>query len=187
MRRRDFLGALSGTMAGWPLAAGAQAGKLPTIGLLGAGTPKNWSDWTSAFVHRLSELGWIEGRTIKVEYRWATTMNSAVRAIYTCPDPVMNASHAQINNLALAARLPTFHPFRDYLNAGGFMSYGANNTDWFRRAADYVDKILRGSKAADLPVEQPTKFELVINLKTGKELGFAVSPALLARADEVIE
>ena len=98
-----------------------------------------------------------------------------------------NANHARINTLALGARLPTIHPFRDYLGAGGLMSYGANNPDLFRRAGDYVDKILRGAKPADLPVEQPTKFDFIINLTTAKALGLDVPPSLLARADEVIE
>jgi len=98
-----------------------------------------------------------------------------------------NANHARINILALGARLPTIHPFRDYLDAGGLMSYGANNPDLFRRAGDYVDKILRGAKPADLPVEQPTKFDFIINLTTAKALGLDVPPTLLARADEVIE
>jgi len=98
-----------------------------------------------------------------------------------------NANHARINTLALGARLPTIHPFRDYLGAGGLMSYGANNPDLFRRAGDYVDKILRGAKPADLPVEQPTKFDFIINLTTAKALGLEVPSSLLARADEVIE
>jgi putative ABC transport system substrate-binding protein len=87
----------------------------------------------------------------------------------------------------MSARLPTIYPDRLFLEAGGFMAYGANNSDLFRRAADYVDKILRGAKPAELPVEQPTKFELAINLKTAKALGLEVPPTLLARADEVIE
>ena len=88
-----------------------------------------------------------------------------------CGDALVNANHARINTLALGARLPTIYPTRLYLEAGGLMSYGANNADLFRRAADYVDKILRGAKPGDLPVEQPTKFELVVNLKTAKALG----------------
>ncbi len=92
-----------------------------------------------------------------------------------------------INTLALAAGLPTMHGFRAQVETGGLMSYGANFQDLSRRAADYVDKILRGSKPADLPVQQPTKFDLFINLKTAKALGLDLPAALLARADEVIE
>ena len=112
---------------------------------------------------------------------------SGVQALYVCPDPLVNANHARINTLALGARLPTINPFRDYLGAGGFMSYGANNADLFRRAGDYVDKILRGAKPGDLPVEQPTKFDLVINLTTAKALGLTIPESFLLRADEVIE
>jgi ABC-type uncharacterized transport system substrate-binding protein len=89
--------------------------------------------------------------------------------------------------LALGARLPTMHGQGDNVEAGGLMSCGANYTDLHRRAADYVDKILRGAKPTDIPVEQPTKFDLIINLTTAKALGLTVPPTLLARADEVIE
>jgi ABC-type uncharacterized transport system substrate-binding protein len=324
MRRREFITLLGGA-ATWPMAARAQqAGKLPTIGFLGASTALNWNHWTAAFVQRLRELGWVEGRTVAIEYRWADgrferfaefaaefvrlrvdvivtvgsaiptakqatatipivfalaadpvgsgmvaslarpggnvtglsmqssdlagkriellrevlpglrrlaiianidsptsaleiaeataatrklgvdvdvleirraediasafgTLTSGVQALYVCPDPLVNANHARINTLALGARLPTIHPLRDYLGAGGFMSYGANTTDLFRRAGDYVDKILRGAKPGDLPVEQPTKFELIFNLIGAQALGITVPPTLLARADEVIE
>jgi len=108
-------------------------------------------------------------------------------AVYVCTDGLVNANRIRINTLALAARLPTMHGYRDYVEAGGLMSYGANLPDLFRRSADYVDKILRGAKAGDIPVEQPTKFDLVINLTTAKALGLQVPPTLLARADEVIE
>jgi len=114
-------------------------------------------------------------------------LKDGMQALYVCPDPLVNANHARINTLALGARLPTMHPFRDFLGTGGFMSYGANTADMFRRAGDYVDKILRGAKPAELPVEQPTKFDLVINAKTAKALGLTVPDTLLARADEVIE
>ena len=321
MKRREFIAAL-GTAVTLSFEARSQQGKLPTIGFLGASTASNWTNWTAAFVNRLRELGWTDGRNVAIEYRWAegrtenftaianefvrlkvdviltvgnaanvaqqvtktipivaaiatdpvgtgmvaslarpggnltglsiqsadtagkrietfreflpslrrlaiignadyaaghiaeaqaaarklgldvdvlpirraediapafATLNNAVQAVYVCPDPLVNANHARINTLALGARLPTVHPFRDYLESGGFMSYGANNIDLFRRAADYVDKILRGAKPADLPVEQPTKFDLIINLTAAKALGIAVPPALLARADEVIE
>jgi putative ABC transport system substrate-binding protein len=108
-------------------------------------------------------------------------------ALYVCIDPLTNTHRIRIHTLALAARLPTMHGLREYVEAGGLMSYGANFPDLWRRAADYVDKILRGAKPADLPVQSPTKYEVVINLKTAKALGLEVPPMLLARADEVIE
>ena len=89
--------------------------------------------------------------------------------------------------MALTGRLPTIHVVREFAEAGGLLSYGANFADLFRRTADYVDKILRGAKPSEIPVEQPTRFELVINLKTAKALGLEVPATLLARADEVIE
>jgi len=324
MRRREFLGLVGGAAAAWPVVAHAQQPAMPVIGFLGASTPSNWHHWTAAFVGRLGELGWIEGRTVAIEYRWAegrseriaeiaaefvrlkvdviftvgtgaaaakqatsaipivfaiavdpvgtglvaslarpagnvtglstqTTalagkriellrevfpdlrrlaiiadvsyagsvievgevqaaahklgldvdvleirrvediapafgvLKSGAQALYVCPDALVNANIARINTLALGARLPTIHPFRDYLGAGGLMSYGANNGDLFRRAADYVDKILRGAKPGDLPIEQPTKFELVINLTAAEALGLTIPESFLLRADEVIE
>jgi putative ABC transport system substrate-binding protein len=322
MRRRDFLGGIGGTAAVWPLAARAQqVGKLPTIGFLGAATPSAWNQWVSAFVQRLHELGWMEGRSVSIEYRWAegrterfaeiaaefvrlkvdviVTVGSAVPAakqatsvipivfgtaidplgdglvvslahpggnatglsnqmadtgskrlellrevvpslrvlavmahsasvlevreveaaartlgievvtleirraediapafeslkgradaLYVCAQVLLNANRVRINTLALGARLPTMHGFREYVETGGLMSYGPNAPDQFRRAADYVDKILRGAKPGDLPVQQPTKFDLVINLTTAKALGLTVPRLLLGRADEIIE
>jgi ABC-type uncharacterized transport system substrate-binding protein len=325
MRRRAFITFL-GSAAAWPLAAGAQqAGKLPTIGFLGGGTAASQRTWAAAFVQRLRELGWAEGRTVAVEYRWgegrteryaeiatefvrlkvdvvlaagteaavaakqATSVipivfstagdpvgsglvaslarpggnvtglsnlgsnlaakklqllrevfpnlsrlavmanagysgsvtemreiDAAVRtlgiavvplmiqrtedisstfeaikeraeALYVIGDPLTNLNRMRINTFALIARLPTMFPHREYLEAAGLMSYGPDFPDQNRRAADYVDKILRGAKPGDLPVEQPTKFDLVINLITAKALGLDIPPTLLARADEVIE
>jgi putative tryptophan/tyrosine transport system substrate-binding protein len=114
-------------------------------------------------------------------------LKGAAQALYVCADATINANHARINTLALGARLPTMHGVRDYVEAGGLMAYGPNLPDLYRRAADYVDKILRGAKPADLPVEQPTKFDLVINLVAARALGLEVPPTLLVRADEVIE
>ena len=325
MKRREFITILSGAAAGWPLAArGQQAAKLPTIGFLGASTPPSMSPWTAAFVQRLRELGWIEGRTVAIEYRWAegrseryaeiaaelvrlkvdviVTAGGAVvavkqatsvipivfavvndpvgsglvaslarpggnvtglslqssdlagkrlellrevvpglrrlaimanagypaaalemgevqatartlgfdvvafeirrtedialafeaftgraEALYVVSDPLVGTHRISNNTLALGARLPTIHGNREHVETGGLMSYGPNFPGLYRRAADYVDKILRGAKPADLPVEQPTKFDLVINLKTAKALGLEISPTLLGRADEVIE
>jgi putative ABC transport system substrate-binding protein len=325
MRRREFI-TLLGAAAAWPCAARAQqTGKLPTIGFLGAATPSVASKWVAAFVKRLQELGWTEGSTVAIEYRWsegrserfaeiaaefvglkvdvivtwgteaviavkqATSLiptvfavaadplgaglvaslahpggnvtglslqftdlagkrlellrevvpglrrleimanvaspsaalemretqttartlglevasseirraediatafeafKSRVDALYICSDPLVVTNRSRINTLALSARLPTMHGLREHVEAGGLMSYGANFADLFRRATDYVDKILRGAKPGDIPVEQPTKFDLVVNLSTAKVLGLIVPPSLLARADEVIE
>jgi putative ABC transport system substrate-binding protein len=324
-RRRQFITLLGGATVAWPLAARAQqAAKLPTIGFLGATTPATWSLFVAAFVQRLRELGWIEGRTVVIEYRWAegrgerfaeiaaefvrlkvdvivtaggavlaakqatslipivfavaadpvggglvaslvqpggnvtglstqtaetagkrlellreivpglrqlaimanagypaavlemaevqaaartlglevTTLEirraeniapafealkGRVEALYVCADPLVTTNRVRINTLALAARLPVMHGVREYVEAGGLMSYGPNFPELFRRAADYVDKVLRGAKPADIPVEQPTKFDLVINLTTAKALGLTIPETFLVRADEVIE
>jgi putative ABC transport system substrate-binding protein len=108
-------------------------------------------------------------------------------ALYVCGAPLLTTARTRISILAVGARLPTVHGFREYAEAGGLMSYGPNLPDLFRRAAGYVDKILRGAKPADIPVEQPTKFDLVLNLTTAQALGLEIPPTLLARADEVIE
>jgi putative ABC transport system substrate-binding protein len=108
-------------------------------------------------------------------------------ALFVCADPLAVVHRIQINTLAQGARLPTIFGFREFVEAGGLMSYGPNFPDQFRRAADFVDKILRGAKPGDIPVEQPTKFELVINLKTAKALGLTVPLIMRMTADEVIE
>jgi ABC-type uncharacterized transport system substrate-binding protein len=114
-------------------------------------------------------------------------LNGRADALYVCIDPLVNTHRVRINTLALAARLPTSHGSREHVEAGGLMSYGPSFPDLFRRAADFVDKILRGTKPGDIPVEQPTKFDLVINLTTAKVLGLKVPDKLLVAADEVIE
>jgi putative ABC transport system substrate-binding protein len=108
-------------------------------------------------------------------------------ALFVVLDPLINNNRLPIASLALGARLPTMHGLRDLVEAGGLMSYAANFPDLFRRTAGLVDKILRGVKPAEIPVEQPTKFDLVVNLNTAKELGLTISETFLARADEVIE
>jgi putative tryptophan/tyrosine transport system substrate-binding protein len=115
------------------------------------------------------------------------TLKGRAEALYIPPDPTVITHLIRINMLALGARLPTIHGSQEYVEAGGLMSYGPNFPDLYRRAGDLVDKILRGAKPADIPVEQPTKFDLVINLTTAKVIGLEVPPTLLARADEVIE
>jgi putative tryptophan/tyrosine transport system substrate-binding protein len=324
MQRRRFITLVGGTVIALPLAARArQPGKLPTIGYLGT-DPSNWSPWTAAFVQRLRELGWIEGRTIAIEYRWSegrsarhaeiaaefvrmkvdvivtngtaaptvkqatsvipivfpmgidpvgsdligslaqpggnvtgvTTqqsdlagkrlellrevlprlrrlgimgnvgntasvlemreVESAARtlglevapleirraediapafeslqaqadALYIVGDSLVQANRTRIITFSLSTRLPTIVGIREFVQAGALMSYGPNFPDQFRRAAELVDKILRGTKPGDIPVEQPTKFSLVINLTTAKALGLKIPEALLLRADEVIE
>jgi putative tryptophan/tyrosine transport system substrate-binding protein len=108
-------------------------------------------------------------------------------AVYVCSDPMLNTNRVRMNTLAVGAGLPTMHGLQEYVEAGGLISYGPNYVDLFRRAANLVDKILRGTKPADIPVEQPTKFDLIVNLKTAKALGIEVPPTLFGRADEVIE
>ena len=102
------------------------------------------------------------------------------------PGPVFPSQRKQIADLAAKSRLPAIYPFPEFVEAGGLMTYSTSITDLFRRAAVYVDKILKGAKPADLPVEQPAKFEFVINLKTAKQLGLTIPPNVLARADKVI-
>ena len=326
IRRREFITTLCGAAVAWPLAARAQQSvKLRTIGFSGQSTRSAESELVAAFTQRLRELGWIEGRTITIEYRWSegraerfvqiaaefvrlkvdvivtsgtpqvlaakqTTsvipivfarsgdpvanglvaslarpggnvtglssqggdlagkrlellrevvpglrrvailanvgnpfsvielgegqaaartlglefdaleirraedivpafeaIKGRVEALYVCPDGLVDTNKIRINTSALGARLPTMYAYREYVEAGGLMSYGPNLPDLYRRSADYVDKILRGAKPGDIPVEQPTKFDLIINLTTAKAFGFELPPSLLAHANEVIE
>jgi putative ABC transport system substrate-binding protein len=323
IRRRKLIIALGGAAA-WPLATSAQQeGKLPTIGVLFADASA-FRSWVDAFVERLRALGWIEGRTVQIEYRWSNarperdaeiaaefvhrqvdiivtdgpsvptvksatatipivfalatepvggglvvslarpggnvtglslqstdvaskrlellgevvphlrrlavmvdvgfpqsvlemdkvhtaargfgievvpleirraedivpafeTLKAQADALYVVGAALVDANRTRIITFTLAGRLPNIFSNRDHVQAGALMSYGANFRDLFRRAADLVDKILRGAKPADLPVEQPTKFELVVNLTTAKALGLTIPHDLLMLADEVIE
>jgi ABC-type uncharacterized transport system substrate-binding protein len=324
MRRRNFIALLGSAAVAWPLAARTQQGKLATIGYLGPTTLASTSPWLPAFVQRLRELQWVEGRNVAIDYRWAEGSNERMAeiaaefarlkvdiifthgigayaakqatstipivfalatdpvgtgivaslarpggnitglsiqgmdlaakrfellrelvpglrrlaivanaggpgallemqaveemaraagletirfaferpqeiaaafdtfkgradALYVAADPVTGTYRVRINTLALQARLPTIFSSRENVEAGGFASYGPNFSSLFRRAADFVDKILRGSKPADIPVEQPTKFDLVVNLTTAKALDLTIPESFLLRADEVIE
>jgi len=108
-------------------------------------------------------------------------------ALYVVSNPLVSTNRARINALAFDARLPTMHGLRELAEGQGLMSYGPSFPELYARAAEFVDKILRGAKPAEIPVEQPTKFELVINLKTAKALGISIPQTLLATADEVLE
>ena len=330
MRRREFItligGAAAAASVSWPYTASAQGADKPrTIGFMGAGAPAATSTSVEAFVQRLRELGWIEGRNVAIEYRWAENVferlagfaadfvrqgvdiivadstvaaiaaklatamipivfpiagdpvgnklvaslarpggnatglsiqqtelaskrlellreivpglvrlaimanaaspntareidelrstaltlgiemavfeirrvedivpafeafKASAQALYVAADPLVLSHRAAINTLALGLRLPTMYPFRDYVEAGGLVSYGPNVQALFRRAGEFVDKILRGTKPAEIPVEQPTKFDLVINLKAAKALGLTIPESFLLRADELIE
>src|SRR5262249_1959805 len=105
-------------------------------------------------------------------------LEGRAEALYVVTDPLFTTDRVRLNTLAFSARLPTMHGTREQVDGGGLISYGSNQMDLFRRVGDYVDKILRGAKPANLPVEQPTKFDLVVNLKTAKALGLAIPPML---------
>jgi putative ABC transport system substrate-binding protein len=115
------------------------------------------------------------------------SLKGRAEALYICNDPLVTTNRIRINTLALSLRLPTIYNVREFIEAGGLMSYGPNFLDLYRRAADLVDKILRGAKPANIPVEQPTKFDLVVNLTTAKALGLTIPESFLLLADEVID
>ena len=325
MKRREFITLLGGAVVARPLAARAQQEKLPTIGFLGTATLSTMNSRVAALVQRMRELGWIDGRNVAIEYRWAEgrserfteiatefvrlkadvivtqgtlptlaakkataiipivsavmgdpvgndlvanlarpggnitglsiqtpdiagkrlellreivpglrrvafmgnidnpivpqelrevqvaagtlgleivtvqirrtqdivpafeALKHGVEAVYLASEGLVDANRLRVNILALGARLPTMWSNQELVEAGGLLSYGPSFPDLYRRAGDLVDKILRGTKPGDIPVEQPTKFDLVINLIVAKALGLEIPPTLLARADEVIE
>ena len=326
MRRRHFLVVLAGALSAWPTSGKAQSSsKIPIIGYLGASTPIAARERTAAFVQRLQELGWVEGGTVTIDYRWAgggtarlaeiaaefvrlkvdvivtsgaapvaavkeatstipivfavasdpvgtglvatlsrpggnvtglsyegpdlagkrvellhevvpgvhrlvvmantgaegamkemrevqlvagkyglevepleiqraediaadiARLKGQAAALYICADPLVNAQRTQIILTARDAGLPTIFGERENVDEGALISYGPDIPDLYRRAAEHVDKILRGAEPGDIPVEQPTKFDLIINLKTAKALGIAIPQSVLAGADEVIE
>jgi putative ABC transport system substrate-binding protein len=127
------------------------------------------------------------GKVSEFEGAFRTAREDRAQAVLVLPSPVFNAHRRVVITLAARYRVPTFYEFREYVQDGGLISYGPSITDMNRRAASYVDRILKGAKPGDLPIERPTKFELVINLKTAKALGLTIPPSLLQRADQVIE
>jgi putative ABC transport system substrate-binding protein len=134
------------------------------------------------------ELQLVEARgSNEFDGAFATMSKERAEAVLVITDSVFVLHRARLADLASKNRLPSMYGMEEYVKAGGLISYGPNLSDRFRHSATLVDKILKGAKPADLPVQQPTKFELTINLKTAKALGFTVPPSLLARADEVIE
>ena len=121
------------------------------------------------------------------EGAFARAKRDGAQALITTPSALINTQQRQVLDFAAKNRLPAMYPYSEFVEAGGLMSYAPNNTDLFRRAADFVDKILKGTKPADLPVEQPTKFEFIVNLKAAKQIGVTIPPNVLARADRVIK
>ena len=114
-------------------------------------------------------------------------MSAGARAVVLLSSPLISTSSNQLADFVVRNRLPAISPFRRFADAGGLMSYGPDFDDFRQRSASYVDKILKGSKPGDLPIQQPTKFELILNLKTAKALGLTIPPLVLLRADEVIQ
>jgi hypothetical protein len=171
MRRREFITLLGGAAAVWSAGAHGQQSAMPAIGWLESGSRQSIADYLAAFRQGLAEANYVEGRNVAIEFRWA------------------EASHYRDLIVALAARhrLPAIYASRYFVTDGGLISYGPDLIDQYRRAAVYVDRILKGEKPADLPVQAPTKYELVINLKTANGLGLAIPDKLLALADEAIE
>ena len=182
MKRRDFITLLGGAAAVWPLAARAQ--QMRRIGvLLGVRDVESEAN-VADFLQVLQQLGWTDGTNVRIDVHWgagdADTMRKlAAELAERAPDVIIE--------LAARVKLPTVYYRRYFVASGGLISYGPDFSDQFRRAAAYVDRILKGEKPGDLPVQAPTKYELVINLKAAKALDLTVPPSVLARADEVIE
>jgi len=216
LRRRQFLTLLlGGAAAAWPFAASSQQAKPAVIGLLFSGSEEAFSHLLAALVgsrrlallvntrnpnqeanirdaeaaaHMLGEdllVSRVEAENLDAVF--VDFAKQGIRAVLVTTDPDFNSRRAHIAQLAIRNAMPLISDFREYADAGGLMSYGASIVDTYRRLGIYAGRILDGAKPAELPIEQPTKFELVINLKTAKALGLEVPPTLLARADEVIE
>jgi putative ABC transport system substrate-binding protein len=201
MKRREFIALLGGAVVTWPLVAGAQQ-PLPVIGFLCVASPEAWTQYVAAFKNGLGQTGFVEGQNVTIEYRWAYgdfdagEIEHAIAVfargangglILVGPTSSVQRHRDLIVALAARHRLPAVYANRLFVTGGGLISYAPDSFEQYRRAAGYVDRILKGEKPADLPVQAPTKFELVVNLKTAKALGLELPASVLARADEVID
>jgi putative ABC transport system substrate-binding protein len=144
------------------------------------------TDGAARSMHLQLQILWARGPN-EFESAFRAMVSAGAHGLLVLHDAMFWSHRRQLADLAATHHMPTMFQWREHVDAGGLMAYGANIPDLARRAATFVDKILRGAKPADLPAEQPTKFELVINLKTAKALGLTIPPSLLLRADEVIE
>ena len=185
------------------ITAAQAADKVAHIGFLNNSNAAVGSANVEAFRQGMRDLGWIEGQNIIIDYRWADgnmdrhavlvaeLIKLPVDVIVTAGNQAVRAAQKATSTIpivvAIKYGLPTFSESRDYVQDGGLMSYGPNFPGMYRRAARYVDLILKGAKAGDLPIEQPTKFELVINTRTAKALRLTIPQAILVRADEIIQ
>jgi hypothetical protein len=191
MRRREFISLLGGAAAAWPLAARAQPVGTPLVGVLRFDRKEIAEEiFTKPFLRYMKAIGWEQGRNVRFLFAWTEGRNERAQELVgelLAQTPLVVGQRVPLAALALKHRLPGMFPFKENVVAGGLMSYGADPNYLYRRAAAYIDKILKGAKPADLPVEQASKYELVINLKTAKALGLDLPASVLARADEVIE
>src|SRR5262245_45192104 len=191
VRRREFITLLGGVAVGSAAARAQQGVRL--IGILmnlAADDPEGQAR-VAAFLQGLQEAGWVVGRNARIDIRWGTAVGAFARSshggLIVTIGTLTDAHRDMISALATRYRLPAVYPFPFFVRSGGLISYGPDITDSYRRAAGYVDRILKGEKPADLPVQQPTKIDLAINLKAAKALGLEIPRTMLARADEVIE
>ena len=195
MRRREFVTLLGGSAAAWPLVAPAQQQQpaMPVIGFLHGQNPAQFARAVAAFRQGLSRAGYIEGRNVAIDFRWAEGQydrlpaQRKINALFVTGDPFFVTQRHQLVALAARYALPASYSTRESVEAGGLFFYGSSQDDAYRQIGTYAGRILKGEKPANLPVLQPTRFELIINLRTAKALGLDVPAKLLALADEVIE
>jgi hypothetical protein len=169
-------------LLGAPLASEAQPARLPLVAILDPGLAAAPSVGTVHFKQTLEQLGWVEGQTIRFETRYGEYERNRTAAMAR-----ELIALKPVTALALRHQLPTMSQIPRFAERGGLLQYGADVFELFRRSATHVDKILRGAKVGDLPVEQPTKIDFIINMKTAKALGLTISPSMLLRANQIIE